>query len=419
MDPILTSETLSPTSYQVAIRDHLKDRQRELWDWFASDALRGELCEAVRLDLLKTTYRIEASENPALYELAAEASRVLGFEVPVTVFYQSQGSVETNASLAYLPGEAHVVFHGPLAETLTRGELLATIGHELSHFLLYEGWDHEFLHVARILGALTRDPSCEPPHEASARLFSLHNELFCDRGACLVVGDAAVAIAALLKIETGLREVSVASYLRQAEELFSKGNVQAAGISHPESFIRARALYLWSERGAAAQAEIRRMIEGPLEFDTMDLVERRHLEAWTRGLLDAIFAHPSMRTEATLAHARLFFEDYSVSEEPAGVSRLPSIPEDLLAALDRAADRDGSRGLQHYICYFLLDFAVVDRDLGEVSLAALSLLARELNCEERFGQIAAKELGMRKKTLTRIQADAEDILAAAASRGGN
>ena len=132
MDPILTSETLSPTSYQVAIRDHLKDRQRELWDWFASDALRGELCEAVRLDLLKTTYRIEASENPALYELAAEASRVLGFEVPVTVFYQSQGSVETNASLAYLPGEAHVVFHGPLAETLTRGELLATIGHELS-----------------------------------------------------------------------------------------------------------------------------------------------------------------------------------------------------------------------------------------------------------------------------------------------
>ena len=43
-------------------------------------------------------------------------------------------------------------------------------------------------------------------------------------------------------METGLSEVSAESYLRQADEIFSAGRTQANQLTHPEPYIRARAL---------------------------------------------------------------------------------------------------------------------------------------------------------------------------------
>ncbi len=87
---------------------------------------------------------------------------------------------------------------------------------------------------------------------------------------------------ALIKIETGLNEVSAESYLRQAEEIFAKSNVQAEQISHPEPYIRARALRLWADRGNEAHAEIERMIEGGLNLHRLDLLGQKRAAELTR-----------------------------------------------------------------------------------------------------------------------------------------
>ena len=78
----------------------------------------------------------------------------------------------------------------------------------------------------QILAALTHDPLADTPHFASARLFALYNEVFCDRGSLLTAGDPLVVISMLLKVETQLDEVSPESYLRQADEIFSHAGGQ-------------------------------------------------------------------------------------------------------------------------------------------------------------------------------------------------
>jgi len=46
-----------------------------LCGWFGADRLRQQHNEAVRLDLLKATYRIERDANPTLYVAFEEAAR--------------------------------------------------------------------------------------------------------------------------------------------------------------------------------------------------------------------------------------------------------------------------------------------------------------------------------------------------------
>src|SRR5438105_2689027 len=78
-----------PLRYHCAIRDFLKKEEPELWKWFSSNKVREEHAEAVRLDLLKSTYRLERATQTQLYELADEVLGKLKLHVPVT-FYQAQ-----------------------------------------------------------------------------------------------------------------------------------------------------------------------------------------------------------------------------------------------------------------------------------------------------------------------------------------
>ena len=52
--------------------------------------------------------------------------------------------------------------------------------------------------------------------------FHCSAKCFCDRGAMAVVGDPMVAVAMLLKVQTGVEDVQPESYLRQAEEVLSR-----------------------------------------------------------------------------------------------------------------------------------------------------------------------------------------------------
>ena len=225
--------------------------------------------------------------------------------------------------------------------------------------------------------------------------------MFCDRGSLLVAGDPLVVISMLLKVETQLDDVSPESYLRQAEEVFGHAGAKTEGLSHPEAFIRARAVKLWADGDPDADRKTEEMLEGRPALDRLDLLAQRKVAGLTRRLLDVLLSRRWMQTEPVLAHARLFFEDY-----------VP--PEDLLADPALAEDlRTDDLPMQDYYGYILLDFVTADRDLEELPLAAALVLAEKLGLKDRFSEIARRELRLRKKQLETIDQDKEKLLAKA------
>lgn len=388
----------APLPYHRAIVAHLRTAEPGLWDWFASARRRGAEADAVRLDLLKSTYRLDPATQPQLYALAEEVRGRMNLACTVTL-YQSQTGGGLNAALAYLPGEAHVIFSGPLTGVLTEPEVRAVLAHELGHYLLDEEAGGEYLVAADLLRALAVDPVAGGVAAESARLFALWTEIYADRWAGHVSADAGAAVAALLKTSTGLSEVDAASYLRQADEIFAAGEVKTAEVSHPEPYVRARALRLWVERGDAAGGEVERMIEGGLNLQRLDLLGRGRAADLTRRFLHALIAPAWFRTEAVMAHAGRFFADFAADARPPD-------PAAVKADLDRGDD-----ALRDYACYLMLDFASVDRDLGDPAVAAAVVLARRLGIDARFAELAPKELGIGKKAFAKLDRDAEALLA--------
>ena len=234
--------------------------------------------------MLKSTYRVERQAQPEIYAQAEDVARRLGLDVPLTI-YQAQNPQGLNASLAYVPSEAHIVLHGPVWSKLTGPEFRAMLAHELSHFHLWRSWEGQYLVAEQILAALTHNPLADTPHFATARLFALYNEVYCDRGALLVAGDPLVVVSMLLKIETQLDEVSPESYLRQAEDVFGHDGAKTEGLSHPEAFIRARAVKLWSDRQPDADRIIEEMLEGRPALEKLDLLAQGRVSGLTHRLL--------------------------------------------------------------------------------------------------------------------------------------
>lgn len=390
---------LEPFPYQLELVDYLKSQERDLWSWFASANYLSRYADAVRLDLLKATYRFDPAEHARLYELAQEARAELGIEAPVTI-YQATNTDELNAVLAFVPGEVHIILHGRVITLLTEEELKAALAHELTHYVLWERFDRDFLVAHQLLGGIAGHPEAAPSHIESARLFSLYMEMHADRGSLFVMKDPLATIRSLIKIQTGLADVHAESYLRQADEIFSRENVRASQLTHPESFIRARALRDWSERQRESFPGIARMIEGEVELDALDLAGQARVTRITRQLVAAFLTPKWLQTEAVLSHARKFFPGLT----PAG-----AFHDDLkrtIAALDPS--------VQKFLSYVLLDFAVIDPDLEDLPIAAVIDASHRCGLGEQMLALVTKELSIPKKRLAKLEQDREKLLAAAA-----
>lgn len=397
-----SEDILEPLPYHVELRNYLESEERELWNWFASAQAKADYSENLRLELLKSTYRLDTGGHPELYQSLNEAKTRLDLDIPVTL-YQAQHSAQLNAALFYIPGHGHIVFSGPVFTLLNVEELKSVIGHELAHYHLWERDGGEFHIADRLIHAAAHDPRAARSHEQTARRYQLYTEIFADRGSLRVTGDANPVVAGLVKIETGLPQVSAASYLKQAEEIFANGNVATEGVSHPETFIRARALALWQEHGHNAMSRIRGMIEGAGTLEELDLIGQRQLTSATRRLLECLLRPKWFQTPATLGHAKLFFGDF----RPANTNDLS--PCDELKFSDPR--------LREYLCYVLLDFAKADPELDEMPLAAALEWSRRLELDAQFEKLAVKELKMRVRDLRRIQEQAAEMLGKAEANG--
>lgn len=391
---------LAPTPYLAAVRELLRSTEPELWSFFAGSNRRADLAEEARRELLRAAYRLDRSGHGELVDAAALAAGRLGIDDPVTLYQAQDGASEgANALVVSLPGEAHVVFSGRLLELVEGPELVAVVGHELAHHLLWSLDGGDFWVLDRLIHGAAGDVAAQPCHEETARLVRLHTELVADRGGLVAAGgDVETAVAALVKISTGLRSVSGASYLAQAAEVVDGGSEASAGLSHPEVFLRVWALARWADEGAGVDAEVAERLTGTLDLDRLDVVAQRGVADGVLALIRRFAAYPWAATDAVLGHARLFGD--------------AAVPAEHLRVMPEPLDPSPS-GLVDLHAYVLLDLATVDEDIEEPALAAALVLSEELRIAKRFDAIVAKELSIPAKDVKARRKDAATVLAAA------
>jgi predicted SprT family Zn-dependent metalloprotease len=387
---------LAPLPYHEAIVKCLQVQEPDIWQWISSAQARSEHAQTVRSELLKETYRLDVEAHPELHQCCMAAAQRLGLSAPVTLYQSGDGAM--NASLYYVPGEAHVVFTGPLLERLRGAELEAVLGHELSHYVLWE-LDGGVYHTAdRLLSAVAQDPRADASHLQTARLFRLYTEIYADRGGAVACGALLPSVNALVKTQTGLTEISAAHYLKQADEICAPDQLKTVGQSHPEIFVRARALRLWCEGDVAADDWLATALQGPLVLDQLDMLAQQRLTGLTRRILSQLLRPRCLRSDGMLAHARRFFADFRPDEVTD-------------AALD--AEIKAAPGAHDYVAYLLIDFAVADRDLEDVPLAASLELAQRWGLADTFERIALKELALPKRQFNKLKQGAAALLAQA------
>ncbi len=387
----------SPLPYQRDLCAYFREHEPELWKWFADHRANSGRADALRFELLKSTYRLDPETHSRVYGGIQRVSERLGLSVPVTC-YQVQNPKHQNASLAFDGQSAHLILEGPVTESLSNEELIALVAHELFHLVFWLVDDGNMLITDQIVHALVGDEAASDVLVNTARRWQLYGEIYCDRGALQVAADPHPVVSTLVKLDTGVPEVNPQRYIEQAAEIFQRGPAITQGISHPESFIRARAVQLFASRDSQVDAKVAAMLEGPLGMDSLDLLGQRQVAALTRHLIDSMLSYPAIRSDAVLAHARLFFDDY----QPPGEA-----PDQLVLADDfQFVDRP----LQDYFCFVLLDLITADRDLEELPLVAALVLAESFAWKPRLLELMRQELRLRKGQLERIDQQRAELL---------
>lgn len=389
------STKLRPVPYHLELREALRAQEPGLWSWFASDEYSEKHAERIRVELLKSTYRLPRAGHPELYAAGGEVATLLDLDEPLT-FYQAQDGGVMNAGLFFVPGELHIVLQGPILKALGDLELRALLGHELAHYKLLTQDDGAFHVMNELLEHIVSHEQAAPSHIQSALRSRRWVELYADRGSLVASGDLYASVACLVKVSTGLGTVDAAAYLGQAEEVVSQPNQESNGNTHPEAFIRALALKKWHESGSDSEPGIRSLVEGPVEVTRLDIIQQRLFTEKTRALLGEILRPGWFQTDTNMAHARQFFADFELGKAE--------------FVLDAKALGES---MAEYFCYVLLDFSAVDMELEEAALAHVIAVADSLGLGEQFEKLARKELKLTVKAFTDLKRRSPDIIKAA------
>ncbi|WP_298289487.1 hypothetical protein [Novosphingobium sp.] len=380
---------LEPLAYHRDVVAYLKQHERHAWEWSASGAQAQEADE-VRETMLRGTYRLEPAGHAAVFEACYTAMARLGIAAPCTLYQANDGSM--NASLVYVPGEIHLVFFGPILEKLGPEELLALMGHELSHYLLWSMGEGDHYRASRLFDHALSYPDAKPSHRETARLLSLNTELFADRGAAIAAGAMEPAVAVLVKVMTGLTTVDPQAYLRQAQEAEAKGG-KSQGQSHPEIYLRARALQLWWEESPDLADWLDRHLNGPLSIESLDLMGQVRLTRLTRAFLARFIVDIAGGSNEIVTQVRAVFPDFGQEEEARiiladiGVERIDDATRDYFVAL-------------------MFDLAMADPDATDMVMLAAAKTAAEIGATERLTGALRRDLKWTKARTDKLVAKA-------------
>ncbi|AFD06307.1 M48 family metalloprotease [Solitalea canadensis] len=378
---------LTALSYHLKVRDYFK-QQSKTWTFFREAKNKEEQLKEFKTQLLKSSYKYNAETDSLIYDKVNFAKQQLGLDhLPVTV-YQAEFSDERNASIIYVDNEAHIVFSGAITKLLNDEELLAIIAHELTHVKLFQLFDGELEIANRIINAIANNYNSDPAYFETARLFKLYTEIFCDRGSYTVVQNRAPIITALVKIATGVESVNADSFLKQADEIFQLNDLTKADtFSHPENFIRAKALQLWHEQKEGAEVAISRIIEGQTDLDKLDIFKQVELANFTRKFLQLFLKPKWFQSSTIIALARQYFADFSLDENAV-------LNESILAITDTK-----NISIKEYLSYVLFDFSSADGSLEEIPRGWAFQFSEDLQLRDEFESIVKKELKMSDKKM--------------------
>jgi hypothetical protein len=371
---------LQPLQYHLDLVDYLRKEEPHVWAWASSATTLQQQSGEVREAMLRQTYRLEPEGHPAVFAACAQAMERLELDAPATLYQAADGAM--NAALYYIPGEVHLVFSGPTLERLGEAELLALLGHELAHYKLWSAEGGAFYNASRILDLALSYPEAKPSHRETARLLSLHTELYADRGAAIAVGDLAPAVSMLVKVMTGLTTVDPAAYLRQAREL-EASNRKSAGQSHPESFLRAKALELWWQNAEELEDWLDRRMRGPLSIEALDLLQQRELTRLTRGLFAHFTGRLEGQDEEVLTQVRGYFPEFAAGEEPLDLERI-------------SAERIDDPTRDYFIA-LMFDCAMADPDASDEAMTLAAKLAESIGALDQFKAALKRDLKWSKK----------------------
>jgi hypothetical protein len=378
---------LSTLSYHQKVKDHFR-KQAKTWDYFAGAKTRKDQLQEFKTELLKNTYKFDVTTDAFIYDKVKIVKEKLDLQqLPVTV-YQAQYSDELNASIVYLENEAHIVFSGAITKLLDEEELLAVLAHELTHIKLYSMLNGDLEVADRIITAIANNYNSEASYFETARLFRLYTEIFCDRGAYTVLEKTAPVITSLVKISTGLDRVNADNYVKQAAEIFSADNTtKAATVSHPENFIRARAIQLWHENKEAAEKDITAMIEGISNLDQLDIFQQSELAQLTRNYLQLYLKPKWFQSTIVISLAKQYFSDFSWDEKV-------TLDEKLIETISQAHP-----SVKDYLSYILLDFALADPGLEEIPAGWAFQFSEDVQLKDSYEAIMKREMKFSDKKL--------------------
>ncbi len=383
---------LEPFSYHRRVAETLESKEKELWQWFNADSFAEHYRERKRRDLERTSVRLgtqDNEKNALRYRLAKQARDALGLSDDIVLYQAYDGEGRPNASLHYIPGEITIQFEGRILELLIEDELLFLLGHEIAHYKLYEEEGRRFHTATRLVHWICRRDNAPTIWFETARRLSLYTEIYCDTAGYIVTKSRDVAIRSLAKSIADFKDVNARTYLQQAEAILAQENDGSKGISHPELYIRAKAIANRDALDEAAfEAALVPLIEGPLDIGGLDILSQATLHTLTRDLIDSFTQLAVNRTEHVKAQAQEYFADYTW---PSG--RLPA-PPPLPAMTSQTMD---------YLGYVLLDFAARDRERDEEALSIALVLAKTWGFTKAFRKVAGKELNKKAAELNALE----------------
>ncbi len=382
---------MRPTAYHHQLVSVLQANEPELWKWFSDEARLRSSSEALKQDLLRSTYRITGTAHPEVLNAATQAAERLGLDLAIEL-YQTAGDTSPNAGLVFVPDAAIVLFSGQILELLNPRQLTAVLGHELAHHVLWSLDDSKFLVAERMLHALV-DETNDPALVESVRRLRLSTELFADRGALLACGDLHSAVETLVTVATSMRSVNGAAFVAQAEEVLRTDDRVSDATTHPDTFLRALALQDAANGENALRADVHRALFGPIDIERIDLLSQATLRDLTASVVHQMIGPAWMRTDLVLAHASAFDVDTAPRLLPAAEA---VFPRETLPPMSATTKR--------YLAYVLLDMATADPDLETAPLALALDIADRLGAGDEFDRIAGAELSLKAKDLEMARA---------------